>query len=78
MHEVACALLLTCNFKEGPFHFWWMRRHLTFIQAFIPACYINDFQSKIIGVSEAQGDTFVPAVSTFANRQKVNRVVFVV
>lgn len=78
MHEMARALLLTCYFKEGPFHFWWMRCHLTFIQAFISACYVNDFEPEIVGISETQGDAFVPAVSTFSNRQKVNRVVFVV
>lgn len=70
--------LLTCNFKEGPLHFWGVRRNLAFIQALVSARYVNNFQPEVIGISEAQGDAFISAVSAFSNRQEMNRVVLVV
>lgn len=51
---------------------------LAFVQAFVSARYVNNFKSEVVGISEAQGDAFVPAVSAFSNRQEVDRVVLVV
>lgn len=70
--------ILTCDSEEYPLNLRRVCGHLTFVQAFIPARDVHDFQSVVIWVAKAQSDALIAAVSAATHRQKVDGVFFVV